>query len=51
MAETYHTEKPSNAAQWWAAFRGLRREAAGETMAGYLFVGPAVLLYLAEAER
>ncbi len=36
----------NNAASWWSAFRGLRHEARGQALAGYLFIGPAVLLYL-----
>jgi multiple sugar transport system permease protein len=37
---------PSNASAWWQALRGLRQESWGEAVAGYLFIGPAVLLYL-----
>lgn len=46
MSENIRTSKRSNAAEWWAALRGVRQEAWGEALAGYLFVGPAVLLYL-----
>jgi ABC-type sugar transport system permease subunit len=35
----------SNAAAWWAAARALRTESWGEAVAGYLFVGPAILLF------
>lgn len=45
---TRTTDAPatSNAAGWWRALRGLRHEARGQALAGYLFIGPAVLLYL-----
>jgi len=38
-------ESRSGAAAWWAAVRGLRHEAWGEALAGYLFIGPAVILF------
>jgi multiple sugar transport system permease protein len=38
-------EGRSNAASWWQALRGLRQEAWGDALAGYLFIGPAVLLF------
>ena len=34
-----------HAAAWWQALRRVRREAWGEAVAGYLFVGPAVILF------
>ena len=34
------------ASAWWQAVRSLRREAWGESVAGFLFVGPAVVLFL-----
>jgi multiple sugar transport system permease protein len=40
-----HTQERSNATAWWQAARGLRQEAWGDALAGYLFVGPAVLLF------
>jgi ABC-type sugar transport system permease subunit len=40
-----HAPERSNAAGWWHAVRGLRQEAWGDALAGYLFVGPAVLLF------
>src|SRR5262245_46667424 len=40
-----HAPERSNAAAWWQAARGLRQEAWGDALAGYLFVGPAVLLF------
>lgn len=44
MAEMRHEER-SNAASWWQALAGLRQEAWGEALAGYLFIGPAVILF------
>jgi ABC-type sugar transport system permease subunit len=41
----HQVEQRSNAAAWWQALRGLRQEAWGDALAGYLFVGPAVLLF------
>src|ERR1043166_4973173 len=35
----------SSAASWWQALRDLRQETWGEALAGYLFIGPAVLLF------
>src|SRR5438128_1100830 len=40
-----HAPERSNAAAWWQAVRGLRRETWGDALAGYMFVGPAVLLF------
>ncbi|HEY3109186.1 MAG TPA: sugar ABC transporter permease, partial [Chloroflexota bacterium] len=40
-----HGRERSSAAAWWQALLGLRQEAWGEALAGYLFVGPAVLLF------
>jgi ABC-type sugar transport system permease subunit len=36
----------ATASAWWQAVRALRREAWGESIAGFLFVGPAVALFL-----
>lgn len=41
----HQAERRSNAAMWWQALRGLRTESWGEFLAGWLFIGPAVLLY------
>src|SRR5438445_1487495 len=41
-----HTQERSNGAAWLQAIRGLRQEAWGDAPAGYLFIGPAVLLFL-----
>ncbi len=38
-------EQRSNAQLWWQALRSLRTERWGEFAAGYLFIGPAVLLF------
>ena len=38
-------DEPNQAAAWWQALRQLRSESWGEAVAGYLFVGPAVLLF------
>jgi multiple sugar transport system permease protein len=35
----------SNAAAWWASVKALRTESWGEAVAGYLFIGPAILLF------
>jgi multiple sugar transport system permease protein len=40
------SESRSNASAWLQALRGLRQESWGEAVAGYLFIGPAVLLFL-----
>lgn len=40
------SESRGNASAWVQALRGLRHEAWGEAVAGYLFVGPAVLLFV-----
>ena len=40
-----HAPERSNAAAWWQEVRGLRQETWGDALAGYLFVGPAVLLF------
>jgi ABC-type sugar transport system permease subunit len=40
-----HGGERSSAAAWWQALRALRQEDWGEALAGYLFVGPAVLLF------
>jgi ABC-type sugar transport system permease subunit len=45
MAAETHREERSNAAAWWQALTGLRQEAWGEALAGYLFIGPAVILF------
>ena len=40
-------ESQSNhAANWWRAVREVRKEGRGEALAGYLFIGPAVLLFV-----
>ncbi len=49
MATVKVDEAPSNhAANWWRALRGVRRTRGGrgEGLTGFLFVGPAMLLYL-----
>src|SRR5437870_484140 len=38
-------EERSNASAWVQALRGLRQESWGDAVAGYLFIGPAVLLF------
>lgn len=40
------TRDQSAAGGWLQALRGLRQERGGEGLAGYLFIGPAVLLFL-----
>jgi len=45
MADSYGHAGESRAAAWLAAARGLRHEAWGEALAGYLFIGPAVVLF------
>lgn len=39
-------KQAGHAANWWRALRGLRRERGGDGLAGYLFIGPAVLLFI-----
>ena len=39
-------EKDGTAASWWRSLRGLRRERGGDGIAGYLFIAPAVLLFV-----
>jgi ABC-type sugar transport system permease subunit len=39
------TRSRSSAAEWWQSVRALRHEAWGDALAGYLFIGPAVLLF------
>jgi len=39
-------DRPSQGASWWRAVRQVRHESWGEPRAGYLFIGPAVLLFL-----
>ena len=39
-------KQAGHAASWWRALRGLRRERGGDGLAGYLFIGPAVLLFI-----
>jgi ABC-type sugar transport system permease subunit len=38
-------EERSNASAWVQALRGLRQESWGDAVAGYLFIGPAILLF------
>jgi ABC-type sugar transport system permease subunit len=45
-ASTAGEGQPSHAANWVRALRGVRQEGWGDWAAGWLFVGPAVLLYL-----
>ncbi len=45
MAES-RPRAAGSAVAWWRAFRQVRHEARGESLAGLLFVGPAVLLFL-----
>jgi ABC-type sugar transport system permease subunit len=42
---TTSEEQPSHAANWWRAIRTLRHESWGD-LTGYLFIGPAVLVYV-----
>jgi ABC-type sugar transport system permease subunit len=44
-ASSTKSEQTSSAAAWWQALRRLRTESWGEALAGYLFIGPAVLLF------
>ena len=48
MAETSTADegRPSNAAAWWQALRQVGQERWGDWVTGYLFIGPAVLLYI-----
>ena len=45
MAQRAEQQRPNNAQLWWQALRGLRTESWGEAVAGYLFIGPALLLF------
>jgi len=45
-AATTTTQERSQAGNWLQALRGLRQERGGEGLAGYLFIGPAMLLFL-----
>jgi ABC-type sugar transport system permease subunit len=46
MAEISSEGRTNNAAAWWQALRQVRQESWGDWLTGFLFVGPAVLLYL-----
>lgn len=40
-------EQPAgHAANWWRALRGVHREGGGDGVAGYLFIAPAVILFV-----
>lgn len=45
MAQPLSEQRPNNASLWWQALRGLRTESWGEAVAGYLFIGPAMIFY------
>lgn len=43
---TANDDQRGHAASWWRALRGLRQERGGDGMAGYLFIAPAVILFV-----
>ena len=43
---TAHDDQGGHAGNWWRALRGLGRERGGDGLAGYLFIAPAVLLFI-----
>lgn len=45
MVDSRHSST-GTATAWWVALRRARQESWGESLTGYLFVGPAVLLFL-----
>jgi len=42
---TIQEREASGAARWWQALKQIRQEGRGAALAGYLFIGPAVILY------